>query len=262
MKDKPYNRLVARLIYLCITRGDISVPVLHLSRFLRFPKKGHWVKAMRVIGYLKKNPGLCLKYERGTTDGSQLKVWADSDFANNLKTRKSISGWALMLAGGPIICKSRSQATLATSTTAAEIIAQNEALRDCIWVRRFLNKLGIQQVGPTVQYCDNAAAVLVSKNNCCRHKVKHMDIKFMYYREQVNLGVITVEKVMGTKNRADLLTNNLVKGPFERGRDSLSIVQRTKYVPDWKCGYHQTYGHEQDSPRCCELRGVPWRGTR
>jgi len=52
-----YHRLVGRLIYLAITRPDITYPIHILSQFMQKPRQGHWDAAMRLLRYLKSSPG-------------------------------------------------------------------------------------------------------------------------------------------------------------------------------------------------------------
>lgn len=52
-----YRRVVGRLIYLTITRPDITYSVHVLSRFIHAPHKPHMEVALRVLRYLKNNPG-------------------------------------------------------------------------------------------------------------------------------------------------------------------------------------------------------------
>lgn len=49
-----YQRLVGRLIYLCMTRPDISYSVQILSQHMHSPKKSHMDAAIRVLRYIKK----------------------------------------------------------------------------------------------------------------------------------------------------------------------------------------------------------------
>lgn len=53
-----YQRLIGRLLYLTITRPDISFAVQYLSQFMHAPKTSHFEAALRVIRYMKKTHGL------------------------------------------------------------------------------------------------------------------------------------------------------------------------------------------------------------
>ena len=52
-----YRRLVGRLIYLAVTRPDLAYSVHLLTQFMQKPKLAHWNAALRVVRYLKGNPG-------------------------------------------------------------------------------------------------------------------------------------------------------------------------------------------------------------
>lgn len=48
-----YQHLVEKLLYLAMTRVDISFAVQHLSQFMHWPKQSHMTAALRVIRYVK-----------------------------------------------------------------------------------------------------------------------------------------------------------------------------------------------------------------
>lgn len=52
-----YQKLIGKLLYLNMTRPDISYSVQTLSQFLQHPKKSHLDAALRVVKYIKKHPG-------------------------------------------------------------------------------------------------------------------------------------------------------------------------------------------------------------
>ena len=52
-----YRRLVGKLIYLTITRPDLSFAVGIVSQFMQTPCLGHWNAIIRILRYLKKALG-------------------------------------------------------------------------------------------------------------------------------------------------------------------------------------------------------------
>ncbi|XP_049378310.1 uncharacterized mitochondrial protein AtMg00810-like [Solanum stenotomum] len=53
-----YQKLIGKLLYLNMTRPDISFSVQTLSQFLQQPKKSHIDAALRVVKYIKKQTTL------------------------------------------------------------------------------------------------------------------------------------------------------------------------------------------------------------
>lgn len=52
-----YRRLVGRLVYLSVTRPELSYSVHTLAQFLSDPQVTHWDAELRVLRYLKGSPG-------------------------------------------------------------------------------------------------------------------------------------------------------------------------------------------------------------
>jgi hypothetical protein len=70
-----YRRLIGRMLYLTTTRPDITYAVQQLSQHMHKPREGHYNAALRIIHYLKGNPGQGLLYP----NNSELKLKAYSD---------------------------------------------------------------------------------------------------------------------------------------------------------------------------------------
>ncbi|XP_070017793.1 uncharacterized protein [Nicotiana sylvestris] len=84
-----YQRLIDKLLYLTMTRLDISFSVQTLSPFLQRPKKSHMEATLRVVKYIKNSPGqgILLSSKLNNT----ISAYCDADWATCPFSRKSIS---------------------------------------------------------------------------------------------------------------------------------------------------------------------------
>lgn len=80
--QKVYKRLIGRLLYLCITRPDITFAVHKLSQFLSNPCEHHMAAAYRIIKYLKGSIGLGLFFSSSST--LSPSVFTDADWEHIL----------------------------------------------------------------------------------------------------------------------------------------------------------------------------------
>ncbi|UYV60463.1 hypothetical protein LAZ67_1001224, partial [Cordylochernes scorpioides] len=102
MNKIPYRQTIGSLMYLMTgTRPDIAYAVSRVSQFMNNPGPSHWTAVKKIFGYLKatKNIGICFG---GSSCTSTLIGFSDADFAGDLDTRKSTTGYVFMLNNGPI----------------------------------------------------------------------------------------------------------------------------------------------------------------
>ncbi|POW10838.1 hypothetical protein PSTT_05755 [Puccinia striiformis] len=120
-----YRALIGSLTYLSIlTRPDISYAVSTLSQYLDNPGIKHYYAAVQVFRYLKGTYrfGLIFKKEKG----AQLKAFADADWGNCPDTRRSTTGFLVMVGTHIINWKSTKQATISLSSAEAEYKALSD----------------------------------------------------------------------------------------------------------------------------------------
>ncbi|XP_055833679.1 secreted RxLR effector protein 161-like [Solanum dulcamara] len=82
-----YQRLIGKLLYLQITRPDIAFSTQTLIQFLQQPKKSHMDAALRIVRYLKRQPGQGLLLSSGVDN--LLTVFCDVDWASCPLTKRS-----------------------------------------------------------------------------------------------------------------------------------------------------------------------------
>ena len=101
-----YGSLVGALNYISThTRPDIATAVGSLCRYISDPGSLHWTAAKRVLQYLSGTASFGITYRR---DGNhRLDTYSDSDWGQDIDTRRSTTGYIIKLAGAPISCKSK-----------------------------------------------------------------------------------------------------------------------------------------------------------
>lgn len=95
---------------------------------------------------------------------NELIGFCDSDYAGELKERRSTSGYVFLLHGGPIAWSSKLQRITALSSSEAEYMTISEALKEILWLRSLVESFGLKQMKPTKLRVDNQAAIAMSKN--------------------------------------------------------------------------------------------------
>ncbi|XP_019085574.1 PREDICTED: uncharacterized protein LOC109126467 [Camelina sativa] len=95
-------------IYICqrkyaldiISETDLAFYVHMLARFMQQPRTNHWEAALRLVRYLKSDPGQGVL--RRSTGDFQITGWCDSDYATCSLTRRSVTGYIVQLGDSPI----------------------------------------------------------------------------------------------------------------------------------------------------------------
>lgn len=151
-------------------------------------------------------------------------MYSDSDYAGCPFTRRSITGYCSIIAGGCVSWRARKQATVATSSTEAEYRAAYEAAQEIIWLRQLLLDLGYPQTTPTTLHCDNQGALALSKNPLYQSRSKHFDVTQHWIREKVEDRTIHPTYIATDQMLADFLTKALHYPKFSFCANSLRIM--------------------------------------
>ena len=213
MRDIPYQRAVGSLMYAATsTRPDISFSVATLSQFMRNPGSTHWEAAKRVLRYLKgtSDYGITL----GTTDGG-LEAYVDADWASQAH-RHSMSGYVVLLNGGPVAWSARKQPLIALSTAEAEYIALTTVAREVLYLQLLVGELYEPVTLPTPVYCDNQAAIALASNNKFHSRTKHIDLRYHFVRDHVKNGTFGLHYCPTDDNVADAFTKALPRPRLQK----------------------------------------------
>lgn len=220
VSDGDYRSLVGSLLYAAmVTRPDIAYAVQALGRHLQSSGPVHWTAAKRVARYLKGTRDLTIVYGASQAKMVKLHGYCDADWAGDVDTRRSTTGYVFIVAGGIVTWASKLQPTVALSSVEAEYMALCAAVQEAICLRRLLEDLGQQQESPTTIYEDNQGCIALSKNPVYHKRSKHIDIRYHFTREKVESGEITLEYVATEQQLADILTKPLPSHRVSRLRE-------------------------------------------
>jgi hypothetical protein len=105
---------------------------------------------------------------------------ADSDFAADPDTRKSMIGYLFNLNGGAVSVRSSRQGGVTLSSAEAEFVAASQAGQEAIYLRALLRGFNLRQVGATEILEDNASCIMMSENPADRERTRHVDTRVHY----------------------------------------------------------------------------------
>ena len=188
----PYRELVGALMYVATcTRPDIAHAVGEVAKYCERYNKSHWTAAKRILKYLKTNQDMSIVFS-GFNKG-ELIGFADANWAGDLDTRRSTTGYVFFLNGSAISWNSKRQPTVATSSTEAEYMSLYSATQEAIWLRCLLKDLQYCAEVATTIFQENQGCIALAKNPVYHSRTKHIDIKFHFLREKVASEVIALE---------------------------------------------------------------------
>lgn len=188
--------------------------------------------AIRVLQYLEgtKHYGLIFDLEDALSyDGVCIESWSDSDWANDKRDRKSISGYVARINSQTISSKDRKQDIVTASSCHAEVVAANAAARDIVFLKQLFEECGL----PTKK------AKLIIENygaeQLCNHpgnfkRSKHIETQNLIVRGWIEDGIIETKSTKSNDNIADCNTKILPEVAFKKSRMNLGIEDISKIL--------------------------------
>lgn len=137
--------------------------------------------------------------------------YSDADYAGDVTTRRSTSGYVFMLGGSVISWGSERQKSVALSTTESEYMAASHAVKELVWLRNLLCELQQKKLDAPTFYMDNQSAIRLVKNSEFHKRTKHIDVRYHFIREKFEDEIFKLEYVQTNGQAADIMTKALPK---------------------------------------------------
>ncbi|KAK2401718.1 putative mitochondrial protein [Trifolium repens] len=218
--QKLYRGMIGSLLYLTASRPDILYSVCLCARFQSDPREPHLTAVKRIFRYLKGTTNLGLLYKKSLD--SKLVGFCDADYAGDKIERKSTSGNCQFIGENLISWASKRQTTIALSTTEAEYISAAKCCTQLLWMKYQLEDYNIAESSIPL-YCDNTAAIHLSKNPILHSRAKHIEIKHHFIRDHVQKGTIDIQFIDTEHQWADIFTKPLAIERFDFIKKNLNM---------------------------------------
>ena len=217
-----YRRLVGKLIYLTVTRPDITFAVSAISQYMHNPRKVHWEGVCRILRYLKQSIGMGVLYKKGTH--LDIVSYSDADWAGSKGDRRSTSGYCTFLGGNLVTWRSKKQNVVERSSAEAEYRAMAHTACELSWLKNLLKELSIEVKSPSVMFCENQAAIYIARNPVFHERTKHIEVDCHFIRESVMAGEIVTPHIKSEDQVGDIFTKAVHKGIFQYLCSKLGII--------------------------------------
>ena len=209
------------------TRPDLCNAVRELSKNMDRATPASFKEMLRIFKYLLQTKDYGLRIaptiDSNTPIKWNLRVFSDSDWAADKTTRKSVTGFVILLNGTPILWRSQSQRSVALSSTEAEYYAMAEATKEIKFILQVLESLSIKTERPIIVNIDNVGAIFVAENASATKHTRHIEARYHFVREFIIDGHIKVIFVMSKENIADMFTKNVTSEIYKEHIDNFII---------------------------------------
>lgn len=171
------------------------------------PRVPHFQALLHVLHYVASTVGQGILLKTGAN--LTLTAHSDSVWASCPDSRRSVTGYLMLLGNSPISWKSKKQSTISRSSSEAEYRAMTHATSEVTWLVRLLHELGISNLLLAILHCDNQSAIHIAKNPVFHERTKHIDIDCHFTRDKVLERLIKLSYLHTSHQLTDVLTKFL-----------------------------------------------------
>ncbi|KAI5325476.1 hypothetical protein L3X38_034550 [Prunus dulcis] len=127
-----FRSIVGALQYLTFTRTDIAYLVNTAYQYMTAPTDVHFHLIKRILRYVQGTPKHGISF---TTGPWHLTAYSDADWAEDINTMRSTTGFVVFLSHNPESWQSKKQSSVSRSSTEAEYQALANSAADLFWIQ-------------------------------------------------------------------------------------------------------------------------------
>ncbi|SNX84045.1 uncharacterized protein MEPE_02753 [Melanopsichium pennsylvanicum] len=130
----------------------------------------------------------------------------------------------MFIFGNLVSWKSQVQKCVSLSAVEAEFVAASDAAREALFFKYLLRDLGVSEEKP-LMLTDSMGCVQVSKDAAKHWKLKHIDTRYHFIRDNVQSGSLEIKHIRTEENLADMLTKPVPKAIIMRTCNGINMVR-------------------------------------
>lgn len=113
-------------------------------------------------------------------DDYTLKSFCDLDWASCPDSRKSVTGYIVLIGDNLVSWKSKKQETISLSSAETEYRSLRKVVGELVWLQRLFTELTIPATGPFQVFCDSRSALHITHNHVFHKRTKHIEIDYHF----------------------------------------------------------------------------------
>jgi hypothetical protein len=234
-----FRSATGKLMYVAHLRPDVQWSVRKLACAMRSPTVGDRLNLKHVLRYMAGTLHMALVNPIGNEHIFEVCVYTDSDWASSTEPeRKSVSGGLVIVNGCVLSSWSKGQSLTALSSGEAEYYSLTYGVGEGLFVQTILGELGF--VTSVRVMCDSSAAIGMASRRGSSSRTRHIEARYYYLQQLVATRLVSLVKIPGVDNIADILTKGLSAEVVRRL--SRAIGLRDDSIGDEKVGSLFTQG--------------------
>jgi hypothetical protein len=214
-----YRSMTMRVQYLTQDRPELQFQGRERARRMQEPTNLDETALKRMARFMDGTPRVVWLFP-WQTQVAHLDTWCDSNHAGCLRTRKSVSGGAVMIGTATCHTYSKSQAVIALSSGEAEYYGLVSAVSASLGVQSTLRDWG-WKLGVRILMDASTGIAIGSRRGL--GKTKHIDTVFLWAQQLVTDGRVKLLKRSTGEMLADFLTKNAEAKMMQRCMTGLNV---------------------------------------
>ena len=112
----------------------------------------------------------------------------------------------------------------ALSSGEAELCAIGQGVSEALFVRSMLLESKLAKKVSVIAHTDSTAGKSMATRFGTGKKTKHVELRFLYVQNLVQMGLLRMAKIEGTRNPADLMTKYVATDVLQRLKAHIGVV--------------------------------------